>query len=260
MDLQSLTALAPLLLSILGAAVGTIGAIGVVYNIYITRKGNIEQQKNYQELRLMKKGEYIRHRNFSNDKTLIEDALTYDGDPEVRIIGINSLGLVHQAGEDIKELLKKGIQVKILLLDPTSVEYLDRIKHFECMYKGALENEDSHKNRLNSEWNASMAILRCIRENVSDDQKKCLAIKVRREKPRFAFTAVLCDDPDNSKLYVNEYPIEGRGVRGIQYLVNNTVSAEKCAFKHYMAEFDHKWDKAIVIMDGKTDLDKKWIL
>ena len=96
-------------------------------------------------------------REITNDKQLIQLAKDWKGVTEVRIIGINALGPVHQAREDIKELLKNRKRVKILLLNPYSKEFLQRVRDVEC--KGADEDYESHRKRLIAEWNATYSIL-----------------------------------------------------------------------------------------------------
>jgi len=98
-------------------------------------------------------------REITNDRQLIWSAKNWESVTEVRIIGINVLETVHQAHEDIKELLENRKRVKILLQNPYSKEFLQRVRDIECKYKGANEDYESHKERLLAEWNATYHIL-----------------------------------------------------------------------------------------------------
>jgi hypothetical protein len=197
---------------------------------------------------------YTEPRDISADKHLMKLALAYKGAAEVRIIGINSLGVIHQAREDIKELLEANKSVKFLLLNPRSGEFIQRIKDVECIYKGGYENSESHKRRLLAEWNATIMGLRNIAENTKS--KSLLKVKVRNEKPTYAFSAIISDKEEECIALINEYPPEGRGTRGKQFLCRKSVPSEKYTYKQYMTMYETSWDNAETI----SIEDERWIM
>lgn len=169
-------------------------------------------------------------------------------------MGINSLGVVHQAREDIKELLEAGKLVKLLLLNPKSEEFTQRIKEVECKYKNTYEDFESHKQRLEAEWNSTIMILRSIAKNTTN--KNLLEVRVRSERPTHAFSATVSEKEEECRVRVNIYPPEDRGTRGEQFLYEKSVHKNKKSYEDHMAWFETSWKKAEAISIG----DEKWIL
>ena len=66
------------------------------------------------------------------------------------ILGINALGVFHEQREDILSLLKKGGNVRVLLLDPESEVFKDRERKEE-------EINGQISGRLRAEYTASVA-------------------------------------------------------------------------------------------------------
>lgn len=184
----------------------------------------------------------VKPRRIIGDVRVIRFARDHKEVTEIRIIGINSLGVFFQSREDIGELIKAGKLVKILLLDPKSNEFIQRIKEVECKYKGNVEDFESHRRRLIAEWNASIMILRNIATNFKN--KKLLQVRVRREKPTYALTATVSQIDNNCFASINEYPEKGRGMTGTQFLCKKSSPSEKYTYEKHMAMYQKSWNSA----------------
>jgi len=236
-----------------------LGVSAIVFSTGIAfylKSRNYESQnkdlKRENERLIMEKTKSINEpRDITADKYLIRLARDYKGINEVRIIGINSLGVVHQAREDIIDLLKTGKSVKFLLLNPTSDEFIRRIKDVECKPD---EDFESHKQRLIAEWNATVMILRSITRNIKN--KNLLKVKVRSEKPTYAFSATVSQKEEECFAWINEYPPEGRGTRGKQFLCRKSEPAEKLTYKKYMDMYETSWNR----VESISIDDERWIL
>jgi len=226
---------------------------GIAFIIYgLQTKAKNETLKKENELIKRERTIHLnKPRDITADKYLIHLAQDYKHLEELRIIGINSLGVIHQAREDIMHLLKKGKTVKLLLLNPISDEFINRIRNVECRPN---QDFESHYQRLKAEWNATIMILRNIRRNIN--KKNLLKIKVRNENPSFAFTATVSKEGEECIAYINEYPLEGRGTRGEQYSCRKSNPSEKLTYESKMHEFNDLWMKANTISID----DEKWIL
>jgi len=234
----------------LSAIVFTIGVSLIGYTWQIKTQ-NEDLKRENERLKMEKTKAINEPRDISADKHLIRLAKDYKGVSEVRVIGINSLGVVHQAREDIMELLNSGKTIKFLLLDPKSEEFINRIKEVECKPH---EDFESHKQSLVAEWNATIMILRSITRNIKN--KNLLEVRVRNEKPSYAFSATISQKEEECFAWINEYPPEGRGTRGKQFLCKKSIPAEKLTYETYIAMYETSWNKATPISID----DEEWIL
>lgn len=241
----------------IGTVLGLLGILGtlVVYvwqTKYELQKISRENEK--LKMQLQSKRGYAEPRDITSDKTLIRRAGDAKQVTEVRVLGINSLGVVHQAREDIKEILDKGRKIKFLFLNPRSDEFIQRIREVECKYKGASEDFESHYRRMMTEWNATFTSLRNIAQN--SKHGNLLEVRVRKERPTHAFTATISLSEQECFAFINLYPPEGRGTRGKQFLCRKYDPAETLTYDHYMRKYDECWNNA----DPISFADNDWIL
>jgi len=195
------------------------------------------------------------YRKITNDKDLIAYAKDNDDVTEIKILGINALGPIHRGREEIKGCLEKGKKVKILLLNPYSYTFIDRIRKVECNSKTGLEDYDSHLERLMAEWNASLYNLKNIEKNVHDiNIKNLLQVKMREDSPTFAFTAVVTKN-NQGIILLNKYPDKGRGIEGSQGMSCEIFPHHKYDYESSMNYFDEIWNKAKPIPHFSNEFD-----
>ena len=94
-------------------------------------------------------------RDSLGDRTIIENA-----SKSLLILGINGLGPLHQNRELIINLLKNGGSVKVLLLDPRSDSFEERVSFEKCF-------DEQMTNRLMYEFLASVSLCKEIYECVA---------------------------------------------------------------------------------------------
>lgn len=177
-------------------------------------------------------------RQSSRDIELIKDSKS-----ELLIMGINALGPLHQGREDIIEQLKKGVNVKILLLDPESTAFLQRARNEETTY------ERTRSGRLKAELMTSLAICNDINLVNQADLAKCpdkihgsIEVRFRSEPP---VKSLIIIDPtllDNAKCNVNYYPEDSRqrGVKGTQKTIT-LAPPDTDEFVSHVNDFDKLW-------------------
>jgi len=222
----------------LSGIVFTIGITCIVYALGI-KSQNEDLSRENQRLKIEKTNDINEPRDITADKYLIQLAQNYKELQEVRVIGINSLGVVHQAREDIKKLLEADKPIKFLLLNPHSDEFVKRVKDVECEPG---EDFEKHKLRLIAEWNATVRILQSIRGIIKN--KSLLEVRVRSEKPTHAFSATVSQKEEECFARINEYPPKGRGTRGKQFLCKKSLPAQKGTYEKYMDMYQKSWDNA----------------
>jgi len=236
------------------AATLLIASIFFLWQVKQERLANEIMLKRDHDLRELTSRQYNEPRDINADRDLIQVASKYEGITEVRVMGINSLGVIHQAREDIIKLLKAGKSIKFLLLNPLSDEFNNRINDFECVYDGVKRDFQKHRHRLIAEWNSSVMILRSILSDINRDVS--LEIRVRKEKPEFAMSATIGKNELDCFSLINEYPSEGRGTRGKQYLSRKYIPSEKRTYEEFLVNFEESWNNAEPI----SIADNKWIL
>jgi len=225
-------------------------ALGCLFFVWKMKKENTElrEQIKIKKMNSIDAKPPVQPRNVTNDMQLIRLARDLKSVTKIRIIGINSLGPIHQVREDIKELLEANKSVEILLLNPYSEEFEKRVRDVECKYKRKKEDYESHRQRLLAEYNATIAILLSIVKNISN--KKLLQVKLRTEKPTFAFTATISENPEDSIALINIYPDVGRGTRGKQFRVHKAELSEERTYQDYINKFEEGWrDAKTLILD-----------
>jgi len=174
--------------------------------------------------------------------------------PIIEILGINSLGLLHQGRERVRNILENkkkegyGGKIRILLLDPDS-EAFRRRQVFEMDKVG----------RLEAELCASLYILADIRENVGSEAFASLEIRFHDSDPDRSLVMLDVSATDeaivlanaNGVILENQYPGLG-GERGLENECHKwTLSCGKTYYKGDLEYFRNLWSKAKQIENEK---------
>ena len=149
------------------------------------------------------------------------------------ILGINALGVFHEQREDILSLLKKGGDVRVLLLDPESEVFKDRERKEE-------EINGQISGRLRAEYTASLAYCKDI-INFSEG-KGSLELRLHKEDIN---EALLMIDPgtSNTTLHINEYSPE-RHTRGYTGKHRIIPREQPDLIKPYIQRYENLWNNA----------------
>jgi len=192
-------------------------------------------------------------RNISNDLELLKSAQMFEDIDKILVLGVNSLGVVHQGYENIISLMsKKGLKIQILLLDPGGSVFDKRINSESS---GKKEIYDSTRKRLISEWNATMMILSSISDKTSSECFATLKVKKHNEFINIGFTGTLSEIQDtNSRLFISKYPTEGRGYSGKHFICRKSVDSERYTFKAAVQKFEEIWDEGIPVLDYDAEI------
>lgn len=121
---------------------------------------------------LKDKNRYIKMIDAQNDEMgsvakrqptrLHERVLMKEGIERIRMLGINSLGVLHKYREHLIELLTRKrsiIRIQVLILDPRSDAFKSRSSFEECGTEIPKDCKKKIPNRLYEEWEATLAIL-----------------------------------------------------------------------------------------------------
>lgn len=210
--------------------------------------------------------DYVRgeetHRRFISERNILRGASS-----TISVLGINSLGILHQNREMLISKLNEGVKVRFLLLDPDSEMFKERA-YVE-------ENVDGNTSgRLRAESLASYAICKDIFNFVrSPKQKENFSLRYFSSKPTMA---LIITDHERSSGYcsLNHYPSEKvpgtdphtgeeteidspiQNVRGLcgEYEFFPNYNKERILFQRYLQRYNTKWDKAVPI-DLSKDID-----
>jgi len=139
-------------------------------------------------------------RHLLSDRKIIENS-----NKSLLILGINGLGPLHQNREFIINLLNKGGSVKVLLLDPRSDFFEERVHFEKC-------SDNQITNRLIYEFLASVSLCKEISECC--DTKSDIILKLYSSKPEMSLIIADEDDDEKGVLNRNYYP-DVRGSRGM---------------------------------------------
>ncbi len=185
------------------------------------------------------------HKKEGDDQVFQPTDLIEECKSELFILGINALSYLHPGYKHIKQGLERGIDVKILLLDPESLDFYKRSSKEE--YK----KQEKNSGRLISELRASLAICddiylyneKYINENPG---KKHGTIEVRfyTENPVKSLLIIDPEHLDNAKCLVRIYPEDTsrRGLEGPKKII--TMSPlDEVEFVSYLNDFDKLWEK-----------------
>ncbi|MHC4662434.1 MAG: hypothetical protein ACYS8W_12160 [Planctomycetota bacterium] len=165
------------------------------------------------------------------------DRLLSNAEKEVQILGINSLGPLHQGRENLLKVLDNGGTVNVCMLDMEKDHFKER-ENYECSH-----NNKTSK-RLSTEWQAAFEILRDIELH---KKKGDLNFKVYDETPEFSIVIA-----DNRELQYNPYPpkedskkksvVDKRGLSGELQIIENAKDPVKFQTAKYL--FDSMWRNA----------------
>ncbi len=163
---------------------------------------------------------------------------------ELLILGTNALSHLHIGQDEIKKGLERGIDVKILLLDPESMAFYRRSWNEES------KNEEKISGRLIAELRASLAICDDIylhnKAFINDNpEKKHGTIEVRFFSENLVKSFLIIDPElrDDAKCFVKIYPEDQtkRGIKGTEIRI--TMSPlEEVEFISYLNDFVKLWE------------------
>jgi len=149
------------------------------------------------------------------------------------ILGINALGVFHEQREDILSLLKKGGDVRVLLLDPESEVFKDRERKEE-------EINGQISGRLRAEYTASLAYCKDIIN--FGEGKGSLELRLYGES---ITESLLIIDPksEDTMVLINEYPHEEyiRGYIGEHRIIQRGYPD---LAKPYIQRYENLWNNA----------------
>lgn len=223
-----------------GIGFGLIGLGTYIKENLEAKQREQEYQRRIKELTAtIAKGQLIdKQRVITEDKRIITDAKE-----KLWILGINALGPLHEAREDIISLLNRGGNVRILLLNLKS-------KAFEQREKDEGEIKGQTSGRLRAEYIASVAICKDIVHFSSG--RGTFELRIHNKYPSWAL--VIADpQSDKAKLHVNYYPKE-KLTRG--YIGEHRVVLKEWpdVFHPWLQEYELLWNKAT-----KVDLERKLV-
>lgn len=161
------------------------------------------------------------------------------------ILGINALGPLHQGREIIIDQLERGVNIRILLLNPECPEFLKRVDNEEYVTKD--DGKIYYAKRLIDEYKASIAICRDIKNNSKDNCS--FEVRIHDNKPTEAL--VITDpNPEKSSLGAcnyNPYPPgkHKRGVQGPHIALTKIHQREE--FNKWVKKFDDLWNSAKIV-------------
>ncbi len=172
---------------------------------------------------------YLNGRNISADLALLKLS-----EKEIRILGINALGPLHQGREILIKKLRNGVNIKILLLDVNSPIFTQRELKEECI-------NNKLSGRLNAEYFASIAICRDI-QNFASDSPNLGLFKLHSHKTEPTRAMIIIDPDDSGCCSLNLYP-ELDNIRGLMgkqsfFSISGKHSQE---FKEAVSFFDNLW-------------------
>lgn len=156
------------------------------------------------------------------------------------IMGINSLGPIHQNRESIIGILKRNGTVRILLLNPRSNAFIERVQFEE-------KHNDRICGRLLAEYEATIANCRDIK-NFSDTLGT-FEVRVHSTYPTMSLVMIYPDSMEYGQLNQNVYP----DVAGLRGLIGRTLSLKKCdgkdlnLFNEFVENYKDLWKSAEIV-------------
>ena len=170
---------------------------------------------------------------------------------EVRILAINATGVLHGHRSHLRRILETGGKVKILLLHPDSQAFKDRAKQEE-----KVEGRTGTANRIQEEWEASIAILRdtlnhLLEKYTLKELEGRFQIRLYKEEPDRSMIFVDRDEEEyrqggetktvrRSYILFNRYPLE-RALPGRASL-SLLTDAEFVEYHETWETFNHLWE------------------
>ena len=173
----------------------------------------LEEKIEYLERRINKKSSKV---NPESGRMIIKEA-----EYSIQIHEINALGSLHHSFEELKTFLKKnGSILQVVLLDPSSIEFNNRV---------SLEGDNAR--RILTEWNASLTILKDLHNQTGGT----IDLRLFTTVPDRSLLIVdsTKELTEKSKMMINYYPKERgkRGYEGEQFLAEYIVIRDRDSFK-----------------------------
>jgi hypothetical protein len=181
----------------LAAGIG-FGIMGLAAYLKTNLEGRQRERENKKLIKefieTIKKGQLIKF----EEVVPIQKKMIQNAKRNIWIFSINSLGLFHEHLEDFISLIKRGGNLKILLLDPESSSFKEREKKEEKI-NGKISG------RLRAEYMASAAYCKDILNFSKGDG----AVELRLHKENLKEALLIIDaNTDNLSLHINTYPTE----------------------------------------------------
>lgn len=165
--------------------------------------------------------------NPESDRKLIQEAKF-----SVQILGINSLAPLHHCREELIQLLSnKNAELNIVLLDPESDSFQNRVLH-----------EQDGVGRILSECKASIQIL----NDINNKSGGRIELRFHSESPNRSLLIIdsLNQLSTRSKMLINYYPNESgnRGYMGKQFLSEFMLERDRDSFYNNIEYFEALWN------------------
>jgi hypothetical protein len=179
-------------------------------------------------------------RNISFQLDILEEKLADDrksGSPsDIRILGINATGPLHQGREILIRLLQEGGRLQLLLLDPSARVFEQRCDH-----------ENDRVGRIGAELYASICILMDIISQVKPLEgfrASSVELRLHAVAPDRSLLMMDCDREDGIVMENPYPPLKGkRGVEGQMYpLVQRGRTAR--GYVENARHYKELWEKA----------------
>ena len=183
--------------------------------------------KEYEEI--VRKGQLIKF----EEVVPIQKRMIQSAERNILIFSINSLGLFHEHLEDFISLIKRGGNLKILLLDPESESFKEREEKEEKI-NGKISG------RLRAEYMASVAYCR----DILNFSKGNGVVELKLHKENLKEALLIIDaDTDNLNLHINVYPAEEhtRGYVGKHRII---PKENPDLIKPFIQNFERLWNCA----------------
>jgi len=195
------------------------------------------------------------HRRFITERAILRGASS-----SISILGINSLGILHQNREMLINKLNEGVKIRLLLLDPDSKHFSERVD-IEENINGKVSG------RLRAESIASYAICKDIYNFVSSPNQENFSLSYFSADPKMAL--IMADHQkangycsvnfyphvkkeNNGNLFkddnINDDPISNlRGLCG-EYLHFPKTKEDRISFQHFIETYN-------TLMEGAKNVD-----
>lgn len=170
------------------------------------------------------------------------------------ILGINALSPLHRGFEAIKQRMRCGVNIRVLLLNPMSSAFKERAN------READGTPECSVLRLKAEYNASIAICRCIADSVSlwaeKNRCNCGKIEVRLHSEPPHGSMIIADYLSDGDAYwvcnYNPYPIsrKTRGISGRTLFYDNNLQhpyADSEYVERYKNEYENLFASSEII-------------
>ncbi|MGB7062753.1 MAG: hypothetical protein WBF13_10450 [Candidatus Zixiibacteriota bacterium] len=206
---------------------------------FLTFLTYFQKKKHSRETENLKKTiDKLKRENYSLRPALDPEwdrSITIEAKHLIQVLGISYLGPFLHCREELIDFLKnrKG-RLQVLLLDPESDAFAERSRF-----------EDDNVNRLNHELQASISILKDIRDKSRSNN---LEVRLHRKKPDRSLYVIDSDDrsEESGIMLINYYPQKAktRGYVGERYLASQSLLRDKDSYEKNLVIYKTLWSSA----------------